>query len=226
MAIGAPGQAEFVNLINQARNLDIAAGLAPLMDFREEVTRNDELTARGGFDNATQTHFLRLLARADKLRRRVSYNPEKKELGDLIQQAIDPNGQIEPGERPWTGDNIQHGTGGRWVLPWDFSGADPNIPLSDTLTMSNNGMLLLHSINRAIVTWTRLESRNRNRQITVEDSLRVYDCYAMIYDYLQSFGGDTNRADFAQVRATEEPRGAANAPNSKTETPNLATAAR
>jgi len=220
MAFGDAGQEQFRNLIVEHRNHHIAAGLQPLMELRTEVVNSEDLKDRGGLDDPSRDHFLQLLAYADKWRRRLTHNPDDADLGDKIALAIDADAEIEDAENPFGGDDIQMGSTQLYQLPWDFSGADPNVPLNNQLTMSGNGMILLGAIDTAIVQWTRLNSRERSRFITRFDSLRVYGLYQQILAYLQTFAGDENRVDVAQVLATDEPRGPENAPNRKTETAN------
>jgi len=219
MAIGDAGKEQFRDAILEVRNLHVAAGIAPLMLMREELVTNDDFSDRGGMDNSTRDHFLGLLVSADKARRRVTHNPDNLPLGDKIAKAIDAAAVIEDAENPFGGDDIQMPSGNLFQLPWDFSGADPNVPLNSALDIpSSNGVLLLGALDRAIVSWTRLNSRDRTRFITQPDSMRVYGLYQELFAFLMTFGGDENRVDVAQVRATDEPRGPANSPNRKTET--------
>lgn len=220
MAVGDPGAEQFRNAIIEFRNLHIAAGLAPLMLMREEITTNDELSMRGGVDDPTKDHYVQLLVNADKWRRRVTHNPDDLPLGDLIQRAIDPENKIEVRDNPFSGaDDIQMASGGLFQLPWDLSGGDVNIPLASQLNLaSGDGLILLGMVDRAIVAWTRINSRDRTRFITQKDSMRLYALYQEIYAYLETFAGDENRVDVAQVRASDEPRGPENAPNRRTET--------
>lgn len=217
MPNGDPGAEQFRNLITEMRNHHIAAGMMPMMRLRSEVVHSVNLADRGGIDNEAQHQLIELLVDADDWRRRLTHNPDNQPLGDKIAKAIDPAATIDQGDNPFGGDDIQAGTPGLYDLPWDFSGGDPNIPLSSTLDMSDNGRILLGSIDIAIVTWSRLNSRDRGTFITQRDSLRVYSCYQQILGYLQTFGGDDRRVDVAQVQASDEPRGPENAPNRKTE---------
>lgn len=218
MPTGAAGQEQFRNLIPECRNHHIAAGLLPLMELRLEVTLSEDLADRGGLDDPSRDHFLQLLANADRWRRRLTHNPDSADLGDKIAKAIDAKATIEDAENPFGGDDIQMGATQLYTLPWDFSGADPNIPLHSHLSMSGNGLILLGAIDTTVVSWTRLNSRERSRFITRHDSLRIYGLYQQILAYLQTFAGDEHRIDVAQVLATDEPRGPENAPNRKTET--------
>jgi hypothetical protein len=221
MAIGDSGKAEFRNAILEHRNPHIAFGLSRVMDLREEVVTNVDLQTRPGVDTPTKTHFVQILQAADRARRLVTYNPDgdPADLGTMIARAIDPNATVEEGVNPFAGDEIQMGSSGLYTLPWDLSGADSNIPLLENLTLSNNGVLIVQAVNRAIVTWTRLESRHRDSFIYKADSLRVYAMYQQILSLLEAVGGPDNQVDFAQVRASDEPRGFENAPNRATETP-------
>ena len=216
--IGDPGKEEFRRAIIEMRNQHIVAGLAPLFLFREELVNNDDFRDRGGMDDSTRDHFLKHLLKADKIRRRITYNPENADLGTEIAKAIDPNGVIDAGAAPTGGDKIQGQSGGLFNLPWDMAGTDENIPLMSKLNMaSSNGIILLNAINQAIVTWTRIESRHRTQFITSSDSMRIYGNYQQIFTWLTEFGGDANRVDVANVRATDEPLGPASAPNRLTE---------
>jgi hypothetical protein len=219
MAIGTPGAEEFRDIVLKHRNRHIAGGMARLMDLREEITTNDDLRLRPGVDATTKRHLIQLLQSADLMRRHVTFNPETLDLGDAIAKAIDPDAKVEVSSVPYGGDEIQMGSNGLYLLPWDFSGADPNIPLASTLVLSNMGMLLLSSVNMALVAWTRLESSKRGQFIYVNDSLRIYGYYQQILGCIEDIGGPENFVDFAQVRATDEPRGPVNAPNRRTETP-------
>lgn len=216
MAVGDNGLEQFRDLIPEMRNHYIAAGMAPLMLLRSEIVHSEELADRGGMDTPAQTHFLGLLLNADKWRRRVTHNPDKKDLGSKIATAIDPKANIDEGENPFGGDDIQMGTNGLYQVPWDFTGADPDIPLNSVLNMSNNGRILLGAVDKCIVAWTRLNSRDRNAFVTRFDSMRIYGLYQGLLGFLMTFGGDENRVDVAQVPATAEPRGAENSTNRKT----------
>lgn len=221
MPIGDPGQEQFRNAIMECRNQHIAAGLGALLLLREEVVTNDDLTDRGGMDTPTQSHFIALLANADKWRRNLTHNPDKEDLGSAIARAVDPDAVITIGENPFGGDDIQMQSGGLFQLPWALDGSDENIPLNTSLRIgSQNGVILLGAIDKAVVAWTRLNSRDRTRFITQTDSMRIYGLYQQVLAYLVIFGGDANRVDVAQVRATDEPRGPENSPNRNTEAAN------
>lgn len=220
MPIGDPGQEQFRDAIMEMRNLHIAAGVAPLMLLREEIVGNDDLTDRGGMDDPTRDHFVQLLGNADRWRRRLTHNPDSLPLGDKIAKAINADMVLEDAENPFGGDDIQMASGGLYQLPWALDGSDQNVPLNSVLDMvSQNAIVLLGAVDRSIVAWTRLNSRDRTRFITQKDSMRIYGHYQEIYAFLMTFGGDANRVDVAQVRATDEPRGPENSPNRRTEGP-------
>lgn len=220
MPAGDPGQEQFRRLVPEFRNLHILAALGPLFDFRSEVVANDEFGVRGGLDDTTKNHYVEHLLACDRMRRRVTYNPEKTPLGDLIEQAIDANMMLTGSVEPFGGDEIQEAPGGLVALPWAVDGSDPNIPLASQLNFrSQNALVMLGAIDRAIVNWTRLESRFRTSFIYVKDSMRMYGSYVQVLEYLKAFGGDANRVDMsAGVRPTEEPLGPTDSPNLRTET--------
>jgi len=220
MPAGDPGQEQFRRAIVEFRNLHIAAALGPLFDFRSEVVANDEFGVRGGLDETTKDHYVQQLLACDRMRRRVTYNPEKTPLGDLIEQAIDTQQTLLGSTRPFGGDDVQEAPGGLISLPWAIDGTDPNIPLASQLNFrSQNALILLGALDRAAVNWTRLESRFRSTFIYVKDSMRMYGSYVQVLEYLNAFAGDANRVDMAAgVRPTEEPLGPTDSPNLRTET--------
>lgn len=223
MPIGSPAQEQFRRAIVTLRNLHIAAALTPLFTMRSELLANDELSDRGGFDDPTRTHLTALLVFCDRWRRRVTHNPDQADLGDKIEKAIDPNSTITVNENPFGGDDIQNQSGGLIDLPFALDGTDPDIPLLSQLKLkSAHALVLLGAIDKAIVAWTRLNSRDRTRFITRFDSMRIYGQYQEILGYLTAFGGDTNRVDIAQLLPSEEPLGPGDSPNRRTESVNLA----
>jgi hypothetical protein len=219
MPTGDPGKEQFRRIITQFRNLHIMAALGPLFDFRSEIVANDEFGVRGGLDETTKNHYIEHLLACDRMRRRVTYNPEKTPLGDLIERAINSDLTLTGSTEPFGGDEIQEAPGGLVMLPWSIDGSDPNIPLSSQLNFrSQNALVLLGAVDRAVVNWTRLESRFRTSFIYVKDSMRMYGSYVQILEYLKAFAGDLNRVDMASgVRPTEEPQGPNDSPNLKTE---------
>jgi hypothetical protein len=238
MGIGAPGAEQFRDAIVEMRNQHVIFAMGFLMDLRQELVSNDEFKVRGGFDDTTRDHFLKLLQTCDKARRVVTYCPNRAGLADRIKAAIDTSkviaiayakkgakdqllsGQpadvpLSPDMQPFGGDEVQGAPGLMRQVPWALDGTDEDIPLNSKLNFrSNGGFLLLQAVDAAIVSWTRIESRHNTRFITVGDSMRMYATYVQILEYLLVFGGDVNRVDFAAgVRPSEEPRGSANSPN-------------
>ncbi|MFG0336044.1 MAG: hypothetical protein ACF8TS_22010 [Maioricimonas sp. JB049] len=219
MPIGDPGRDQFRRAIVTLRNLHIAAALSPLFTMRAELLANDELSDRGGFDDPTRDHLVQLLVHCDRWRRRVTHNPEQQDLGDRIERALDTDVDLTPGDMPFGGDDIQNQSGGLIDLPFALDGSDPDIPLQSQLKLkSTHAIVLLGAIDKAIVAWTRLNSRDRTRFITRYDSMRIYGHFQELLGYLMAFGGDENRVDVAQVLPSEEPLGPDDSPNRKAET--------
>ncbi|MBX3425806.1 MAG: hypothetical protein KF688_09010 [Pirellulales bacterium] len=226
MPAGDPGKEQFRRIVTEFRNLHILAALGPLFDFRSEVVANDEFGVRGGLDDTTKDHYVEHLLACDRMRRRVTYNPERTPLGELIEQATSAKQVLTGSLAPFGGDDIQEAPGGLVALPWAVDGSDPNIPLASQLNFrSQNALVLLGAVDRAIVNWTRLESRFRTSFIYVKDSMRMYGSYVQVLEYLKAFAGDANRVDMAAgVRPTEEPLGPTDSPNLRTESAGAATA--
>jgi len=219
MPAGDPGKEQFRRTITEFRNLHVVAALGPLFDFRSEVVSNDEFGVRGGLDETTKNHYVEHLLASDRMRRRVTYNPEKTPLGDLIERATDSNQTLLGSTEPFGGDEVQEAPGGLITLPWAVDGSDPNIPVASQLNFrSQNALILLGALDRAVVNWTRLESRFRSTFIYVKDSMRMYGSYVQVLEYLNAFAGDANRVDMAAgVRPTEEPLGPTDSPNLRAE---------
>lgn len=218
MPIGDPGKEQFSRAIVTLRNLHIVAALSPLFTMRAELIGNDELSDRGGFEDSTATHLKGLLLNCDEWRRRVTFNPEKGDLGDKIAKAIDPKATIDTSGAPFGGDEIQNQSGGLIPLHYALDGSDVDIPLMSQLKLkSTHALVLLGAIDKAIVAWTRLNSRDRTRFITRFDSMRIYGLYQEILGYIEAFGGTANRVDVAQVLPSDEPRGPSDSPNRKGE---------
>lgn len=212
------GAEQFQAAITEMRNMHIPTGMSPLIDFRTELLGNDEFTNRSGTDDATRDHFLQLLLECDKWRRLVTYNPSGEELGAAIAKAVDPNGEIEVGDNPFGGDEIQTQSGRKFELPFRLDGSDNNMPLNSQIRLRNSrGTVILAAVDKAIVTWTRLESRNRTRFITKEDSMRIYGDYQQILGLVSSMMGEANRVDIAQVLPSDEPLGPDSSTNRQSE---------
>jgi len=211
-----PGKEQFRRAITEFRNLHIIAALRPLMTMRAELIVNDEFSDRGGTDNPTRHHLKQLLLDCDKVRRHVTHNPDNADLGVLIAEAIDPDGEAEIGEKPFGGDDIQGASGGLIDLIWELDGSDPDIPLMSQLNSKfrgSTGGILLGAIDRAIVNWTRLNSRDRTKFLTRFDSMRVYGGYQEILGFINMYLGDENRVDVAGTLPSDEPLGPTDSPN-------------
>jgi hypothetical protein len=234
MGVGAPGVEQFRDAIIEFRNPYIITAMSPLMTMRSQIILSDSFKEQGGMTTTAQNYFCALLQNCDKWRRVVTYNPNREDLGGQIKIAIKTDdvkgtdvllgqtGQTPLMEEglPFGGDEVMAQTMPMRQLPWPLDNSDVNIPTNSKLNFrSNVGMLLLEAVDQSIVAWTRLESRNRAKFITVMDSMRVYGNYIAILEYLRIFGGDGNLVDIANgVRPSEEPRGPNNAPNMLSET--------
>ena len=237
MGVGAPGVEQFRDAIMEFRNRHIIAAMAPVVTMRTQLVLSDAFKQQGGFQSTTRDYFCALLQNCDKWRRVVTYNPKREDLGQQIKIAIKTDnvkgtdvllGQtaqqpLKEGDQPFTGDEVQHASMPLAQVPWCLDGSDINVPVNSKLNFrSGEGFLLLQAVDASLVAWTRLESRNRAKFITVMDSMRMYGMYIQVLEYLRIFGGDENLVDIANgVRPSEEPRGPANSPNMLTESAGL-----
>lgn len=220
MPEGDPGREQFAKAITRFRNKFVMAAMGPLFNLRSELIGDDEFKTRGGIDTTTRNHMLTHLVYADRMRRHITYNPDRRDLA-YIEKAIDPNMAITELQKPVGGDEVQGASGAELNLMWALDGSDPDIPLASKLNFrSQHAKLLLGSVDSAIVGWTRIESRNMTRHITVFDSLRMHGSYQELLSLLAAFSGDDNRVDIAAgVLPSEEPRGPGDSPNFRAEQP-------
>ena len=210
------GKEQFANAFTEFRNMHIMAAMKPLIDMRTELIANDEFMARGGTDDPTRDNLIELLMECDRLRRHVTHNPDEKELGDKIAKAIDPSAKLDIGENPFGGDDIQNQSGGIIPLPYSLDGTDVDIPLNSQLQPAfrkSHGMIILGAIDGCIVSWTRMNSRDRTNFITHQDSMRIYGSYQQLLGFFRMYLGDVNRKDMVQVLPSQEPQGPTASPN-------------
>lgn len=221
MPVGAPGKEQFRDAQVKMRNLALAGYIGQVLLLREEFLDNDEMAVRSGFDDATLDHLNQLLTNADRWRRRITHNPEGKDIKVLIEDSRDITKGLpdsSTNKRPG-GDDIQRGSGGWFNLPFALDGTDPNIPLMSALSLRNaTSLIVLGAIDRHIVSATRIEDRFSTYRITPSTSLMLFGGLQEIHVMINDFGGDKNRLHIAGgTRRTEEPRGFANAPNAVNE---------
>ena len=198
-----PGTESFRRAITEFRNMSIVLGIAPLITFRQQLHLNDELGAQGGTDTPTKNSLRNQLLHCDHWRRLVTHNPDGIPLGDQIAKAIDPEGTAVIGDTPFALD-----------------GSDLDIPPQSAFALgAAPGGLLLMGIDRAIVAWTRIDSRHRTLQITQTDSMRLYGNYQQLLGIIETMFGDANKIDIPQgVLPSQEPLGPGDSPNQTTET--------
>jgi len=214
MAFGAPGIESFRNAIVRCRNHHFIALIMQMLIFRQEVVSNDDFKDRGGIDTTTKNHFLKHVVNLDRIRRRLTYNPDNKDLGQIVAEAIDVNDEIKTPEKPLGGDEVQGQSGAEFDLPFHFDGTDSNFPPQSKIQMNAPvGMLLLNSIDTTITQLTRMESRHRTRFITQMDSMRVYQGLQQMHEALTALAGDENRVDIANPLPSDEPQGPDASPN-------------
>lgn len=214
MPIGAPGIESFDRAFVRIQNSHIVAGLTPLFTLRQELISSAGFRDRGGMDTKDRDHLVKHLVVADRMRRRITYNPSKEPLHDLLNKIKDTKEVIQSGDETFVGEELPQMGGGEFMIPWELDGTNPNIPrMSDFSHVQGPGKLLLMMIDRTIEAYTRLESRNRTRFLTVSDSFRMYSMFEQILQYLMAFGGDENRVDIVNPLPADEPKGVDDSPN-------------
>jgi|APSaa5957512493_1039668.scaffolds.fasta_scaffold80265_2 hypothetical protein len=216
MAYGQPGVESFRRVITKSRNYHFVALMSQLKVFRQEVVSNDDLKNRGGLDTTTQQHFLTHLAMVDKLRRRVTYNPEGLDVKSILPAVIDVDNNVttDPLGKTASGDVVQGQSGAEFDLPFHFDGTDPDFPPHSKIQLESPlGVGTVGLIDQSFVVISRLESRHRTKYVYYEDSMRIYQMLEMIFEELKFLGGDENRVDIANPLASDEPLGVDSSPN-------------
>lgn len=214
MAIGDPGVESFDRAFVRIQNSHIVAGLTPLFTLRQELVSSSGFRDRGGMDDADRDHLVKHLLVADRMRRRITYNPSKLSIQDLAAKITDTTGVMSSDDETFVGEELPQLGGGEFMIPWELDGSNPNIPkLSEFSHVQGPGKLLLLAIDRTIEAYTRLESRNRTRFLTVTDSIRMFSLFEQIFQFLMAFGGDENRVDVVNPLPADEPKGVQDSPN-------------
>ena len=214
MALGDPGIQSFDRAFTRIQNSHIVAGLTPLFTLRDQLITNPGFRDRGGMDTKDRDHLVTHLIVADRMRRRITYNPGDISIKDLKAMVTDTEEVIGSDKDTFMGEELPQLGGGEFMLPWELDGSNPNIPMiSEFQHITGPGKVLLLALDRTIETYTRLESRNRIRFLTVSDSVRMYSLFEQIYQYLMAFGGDENRVDIVNPLPTDEPKGIGDSPN-------------
>jgi len=224
---------QFRDLIPTFRNAHIVAAMQPLILLHQQIHSNGGLADRSGTDDAFRNMILLHVDQADRIRRRVTYNPNNKALQALtipeIKSALreeldsskDTASTVDESHAlsPFGGDAVGITTTQLIDVPWKFAGDDQsgvirlNRELEDRFK-SGPGYLLFGAVNESLVAWTTLESRFRPKFITEIDSLRMLGAYEQIVNYAMSFMGEYNRMDVPEaVLASERPSGPQTAPN-------------
>ena len=214
MPIGAKGIESFDRAFVRIQNSHIVAGLTPLFTLRQELVSSSGFRDRGGMDTSDRDHLVKHLVVADRMRRRITYNPTDIPIQDLEEQITDTQQVIGSDPDTFVGEELPQMGGGEFMIPWELDGTNPNIPrMSDFSHVQGPGKLLLMAVDRTIEAYTRLESRNRTRFLYVKDSLRMFSLFEQVFQFLMAFGGDENRVDVVNPLPADEPKGVDDSPN-------------
>lgn len=221
---------QFRDLIPTFRNRHLLAILQPLVLLHQQIHSNGGLADRSGSDTAFRNLVLKHIWNVDKIRARVTFNPENAALGALTIPEVDAALKVEleksrtldnltEGGAPLGGDTIVASTQQLIDVPWKFDGTDVSgtVRLDSELEdrfKSGPGFLLFGMINETIVAVTNLESRFRVQFLSLYDSTRILGHLQQIVSLALSFMGEPNRLDVPEsVLANERPSGPQSAPN-------------
>ncbi len=214
MPAGDPGVQSFDRAFTRIQNSHIVAGLTPLFTLRQELVTSTGFRDRGGLDTSDRDHLISHLLVADRMRRRITYNPGQLTLKDLQDKVKDTTQVLGSDNDTFVGEELPQLGGGEFILPWELDGSNPDIPMMDEFQhITGPGKVILQAVDRTIESYTRLESRNRTRFLTLSDSVRMYSLFEQLFQFLMAFGGDENRVDIVNPLASDEPKGVSDSPN-------------
>lgn len=211
------GQDTFEDAITRFRNRSIHAYVGHLLLFRGQILQDGEFGVQSGWDTATNGFIQEHLIYLDYWRRKITHNPQNKNLKTLEDQAKDLTRTLidEQNLQSPAGDEVPRPAGREFDLRHRLDGSDPNIPLLNTVDLRNvDARTFMVALDQHIVESTRLDSRYATYRITTRESLTLYSSLLEMFDLTVSFGGDENRVPVPHgVRPSEEPRGPNASPN-------------
>jgi hypothetical protein len=221
---------QFRDLIPTFRNSHLIAILQPLVLLHQQIHSHGGLSDRSGSSTQFRNLILAHIARADKVRSRVTYNPTNAALEGLsipdVSAALTAELQrareldvLSEGVNPVGGDTNVITTTQLIDVPWKFDGTDQSgiIRLNSELEarfISGPGYLVFGAVNDAIVATTTLESRFNSKFISLHDSTRILGHFQQLVTLAMQFMGEANRVDVPEaVLASERPSGPQSAAN-------------
>ncbi len=211
MAIGTPPQDTFEDAIIKFRNRSIHTYVGHCLLLRGQLLQDGEFGVQSGWDTASNKFFQEHLLRIDRLRRKITHNPQGEKIKTLETRAKSLKIKLpdETNETSPAGDEIARPVGREFFLQYDLSGGDPNIQMLRKVDLRNvDARMFVTGLDLHIVEATRLDARFATFRITPRESLMLYGSLLELWDMTVEFGGDDKRVPIAHgVRPTEEPRG-------------------
>jgi len=198
-------QNSFAGLRTKVGNLGCRAVIAEMISFRKNLTLKAEFDESSGWNDPLNQWMADELGR---IRRTIGLVSTQKALAD--QEALNAQRKTDAANEdqtlksrystsnPITADDIQlpsSAVPGN-VLPYDFSGADPDIP---QVFGKKNTMLVefCTQLDIAIKETTRLDCQGAGQTIPLQQGAMIVAMLDSLFTILQEKGGQANRRDIA-----------------------------
>lgn len=221
---------QFRDLIPTFRNADLIALLQPLVLLHQQIHSNGDLSDRSGTTTQFRNLLLKHIDHVDRIRSRITYNPENAQLDAITIPEVDEalttelkaareHDKLGEGSHPSGGDTNVVTTTQLIDVPWMFDGTDQSgtIRLTSQLEprfKSGPGYLMFGVVNETIIACTTLESRFNSRFLSLQDSLRVQGHLQRMVTLAMQFMGEARRLDVPEsVLPSERPSGPGSSPN-------------
>lgn len=221
---------QFRDLIPTFRNKALVALMQPLCLLHQQLHSNGSLANRSGSDTSVRNMVLIHMARADRIRQRMTFKQANENLSALTLPEVEGALKAElekitlelplsEGPNPSGGDTVPPSTQQLVDVPWKFDGTDSSgfirlISQLEPRFMGGPGYLVFQAVNEAIVGCTIIESRFEANFLSRFDSLRILGLFQQVVTVALQFMGEGNRLDVPEaVLANERPSGPASAPN-------------
>jgi len=181
-------------------NRGIHAMCSEIIKFRKQLTVRPEFRSQSGWTNALNAYMVEELEKLSDTLEHITYNPDAAKTKDALEgEASDTTRTLaqDYNNAALAADNVLGAPVREWPLPWDLSGADPDLPQVTPETVPNDwARSFLVYLDEMFVAMTRLDSRCQPVTITKNESAIVRNQYlGTLYAICQRKGGEVNKSD-------------------------------
>jgi len=222
---------QFRDLIPTFRNPHLVPLITKLTLLHQQIHGHGGTADRSGIGTPFRNLVLKHVAQADRVRARLTYNPDALELEALKIPDVDAAltaelAAVRDQDTLGVGDykaspsaSVVVPTSNFVDLPFKYDGSDDSgtVKLVSQLEhrfRTGPGYLIFQAVNEAIVQVSRVESRFSPAYISLYDSARILYSFQSIVGLALNFMGEANRVDVPEsVLQSEQPSGGVS-PNS------------